>query len=334
MKRYIVSISASVLGAALLIAVFIFADTSISASSTVSSQMRVQSNASIAAVGSVATGTVISSSRILPTTTSTATSTWIGCSSSVVGAPEASIYIVMGQSNAWGLGIIRAATSTTKALANAGWPFSFWNSQQVSWASGSMIQTAQKGGFGPDLNISYQLSANGKSGFYVFKYAVSNTSLATNWGSRGKKGLYDKAVSLLKKAERQICASGKNPVVKAVFWMQGETDASNQNMSVKYQSNLQRLVNQSRQDYLGSTAPFIIGLIDSAHGMWPYAANVRKAEQFVGSEMYNGYIETNDLEVYPGKNCGMGLCMDHYDTKGQLDLGNRFYEKYVSMGGN
>jgi hypothetical protein len=325
MKRYIVSVSASVLGAVLLVVVFIFADTSISKSASLSSQINYQPIASTAAVGSIATGTV---------TTTTATSTWISCSSSVMGAPEAPIYIVIGQSNAWGLGIIKGAASTTKALTTAGWPFSFWAGTQTSWASGSTIQTAQKGSFGPDLNISNQLTASGKSGFYVFKYAVSNTSLATNWGSRGTKGLYDKAVGLLKKAEGQICASGKNPVVKAVFWMQGETDASNQNMSIAYQKNLQVLVDQSRQDYLGSTAPFIIGLIDSAHNMWPYAANVRKAEQAVGSEMYNGYIETNDLEVYPGKNCGMGLCMDHYDTKGQLDLGNRFYQKYVLMGGN
>ena len=333
MKRYIVSVSASVLGAVLLVGVFIFADMSISKSSSLSSQINSQPTASTAAVGSIATGTV-TSSVAASTASSTATSTWISCSSSVIGAPEAPIYIVMGQSNAWGMGIIKGAASTTKALTTVGWPFSFWDGSQSAWGSGSTIQSVQKGSFGPDLNISNQLAASGKSGFYVFKYAVSNTSLASNWGSRGSKGLYDKAVGLLKTAENKICASGKNPVVKAVFWMQGETDASNQNMSVAYQNNLQRLVSQSRQDYLGSTAPFIIGLIDSKWGMWPYAGNVRKAEQAIGNQAYNGYIETNDLEVYPGTSCGMGLCEDHYDTKGQLDLGNRFYQKYVSMGGN
>ncbi len=256
-------------------------------------------------------------------TTPTATTT-------VCSGPEAPIFVVMGQSNAWGLGKVSLATTSVGALSAAGWPFSFWESA-TAWANGSAIKTAQKVTFGPDLNIAYRLTSSGKTDFYIFKYAVSNTSLASNWGSRGTKGLYDKAVSSLTKAEGLICAAGKKPVVKAVFWMQGESDAQNQGMAAAYQKNLQRLVDQSRQDYLGPTNPFIIGLINNKWGMWPYAKAVRTAEENVGNEAFNGYVETNDLSVYPGKNCGMGICEEHYDTYGQLNLGNRFYEKYISL---
>ncbi len=267
---------------------------------------------------------------ITATTTATTSVSYSGCTNS---GPEAPIFVIMGQSNAAGLGKISQAETATAGLDSVAWPFSYWTGSQTSWKLGSTIKDAQHGFFGPDYGIAYELSLNGKRGYYVYKYAVGGTNLAVQWGSRGSGGLYDKAVSSLKKAESAICAEGKKPVVKAVFWMQGESDAVNLNMTVLYESNLRRLIKQSREDFLGPTAPFIIGLIDSATGMWKYAPFVRDAEKKVGSEAHNGYVETNDISVYPGTSCGTGECMAHYNAKGQLELGKRFYEKYVSLNG-
>ena len=266
------------------------------------------------------------------TTTTTTTTTSMTCTSA---SPVAPIFVVMGQSNAWGLGKISVATSTVTYLDGQNWPFDYWAMAQGGWSNGSLIKTAQSGYFGPELGISYNLVANNKIGFYIFKYAVGGTSLALQWGSRGTGGLYDKAVTQLKAAESQICSTGYTPVVRAVFWMQGESDAVSPTTANEYQQNLERLVSQSRQDFLGTNSPFIIGLIDSVTGLWQYAPVVRTAEKAVAAEPFNGSVETNDLPVYPAKCSGSSgsQCQAHYTTQGQLTLGTRFYNEYVSMGG-
>jgi Carbohydrate esterase, sialic acid-specific acetylesterase len=237
----------------------------------------------------------------------------------------------MGQSNAAGMALTSQASSTISFLADAGWPFSFWKTGGSSWNSGSGITTEQDGHFGPELGLSYGLVVNNQTGFYIYKYAIGGTTLALEWGSRGTGGLYDKAMSGLKQAEASICASGKKPVVEAVFWMQGESDAEYLPLADLYQGNLNRLVTQSRQDFLGPKNPFIIGLIDGATGVWTYGSIVRAAEKSVGSEPGNGYVDTDKMQVYPGSACTEGYCEIHYDAKGQLSLGQAFYAKYESM---
>lgn len=246
----------------------------------------------------------------------------------------------MGQSNAAGVGQIsqlsttQGLTNIINALASSNWPFKYWyNDTQSAWRPGSAVKTIQGNYFGPDLVISYLLDTNGLSDFYTFKYAVSGTSLATDWGSRGTGGYYDKAVASLKKSEKAICATGKNPVVKAVFWMQGESDASDATMAASYGNNLTRLISQSRQDYLGATSPFIIGLIDNyVPGLWPYADEVRNQQKSVAAKAVRAaYVETNDLQIYNSPCTSSPECVDHYNTLGQYGLGTRFYNKYASM---
>jgi hypothetical protein len=250
-------------------------------------------------------------------------------------SPEAPLYVVMGQSNAVGVGKVSQISATmTTDFQNAGWPFKLWyGGNQVSWKSGSEIQTIQGPYFGPDLGIASKLVAAGQKDFYIFKYAVGGTTLQGDWKSRGGGGLYDKTIASLASAKQAICATGKNPVVKAMFWMQGESDGANQSMALNYGSNLQRLISQSRQDFLGN-APLVIGLIDTAAGLWPYGEFVRNHQRAAASASNRiGYIETNDLPLYPTQ-CTLSSgaeCAAHYTTSGMITLGKRFYDKYVGL---
>lgn len=259
-------------------------------------------------------------------------------------SPEAPIYVVMGQSNAYGVGkvsLLPTTPQTTTVLADfasAGWPFQYWYKNDTAWSSGSVIQTAQGNYFGPDLMIASRLISGGLRNFYIFKYAIGGTFLATghapySWGSRGTGGIYDSAVAKLNAAKDAICNTGKYPVVKAMFWMQGEADATDVAAALAYRANLTRLVNQSREDFLGSTAPFVLGLVDNyVTGLWPYAAVVRAAQRLaVASTSQTAYVETNDLPLYPA-DCATGIeCDAHYTTVGQYGLGTRFYSAYLSL---
>ena len=254
-------------------------------------------------------------------------------------SPSAQIYVIMGQSNAAGVGKISLLPTTTETSSvisgfeSASWPFMYWhNDTQTSWRPGSDILNSSNHYFGPDLGISSSLEMSGQKNFYIFKYAQGGTTLAVDWGHKGTKGIYDKAVASLKKAEGAICAQGKNPVVKAVFWMQGESDALSASMAAIYGKNLTRLISESRQDFLGNTAPFIIGLIsDRVPGLWVYANTVRTQQKNVASNTAHTYfIETNDLPVYTVTCSTNAECDAHYTTIGQYELGTRFYDAYMS----
>lgn len=256
----------------------------------------------------------------------------VQCTSS---SPEASLFLIMGQSNAVGAGKISKISPTIISDFQANnWPFHIWSGgSQTAWKDGSDIQTIQGKYFGPDLNIASQLITGGLRDFYIFKYAVGGTSLGKDWKSRGGGGLYDKAVIALNNAKKEICATGKNPVVKALFWMQGETDAADANLSVSYGPNLRRFVSQSRVDFLDNTTPLVIGLIDTAGNQWAYGTIVRNWQKSVASTVNRiGWVETNDLSIYPAPCTGSTPeCLAHYDTNGQINLGQRFYDKYLDL---
>lgn len=295
-----------------------------------SSQLPAQATETLYAESSLdGTPDVSIGAPIVSTSTSTTTQT---CDPS---SPQASIYIMMGQSNANGVGKISQIPANVNAdFDTAAWPFKIWYKRnETSWKVGSDIKTIQGKYFGPDLTIAYSLMQSGERDFYMFKYAKGGTSLDGNWKSRGKHGLYDKAIVSLNRAKDAICATGKYPVVKALFWMQGEADAVFPAMAVKYSENLKRFISQSREDYVGN-APIVIGLIDTRPGLWIYGNQVRSQQRSVASNTLKvGYVNTNDLSVYPSP-CSIYLgaeCKAHYNTASVLKLGERFYDKYLSL---
>ena len=284
----------------------------------------------------VVTQVVVASSTtpiVAAATTTTVATTTARCTNS---SPEAPIYVIMGQSNAVGLGQISQVGPTLAELDTYNWPFKVWmNTTQTSWTAGTSLKTIQGGNFGPELGLAKALAKSGEKDFYVFKYAVGATSFM-NWyfAASGGSYLYYYAIANLNTAKSQICDTGKKPVVRALFWMQGESDAMSAALTTAYISNLTGLVNGTRSNMASSTTPFVIGLIDSVSGLWTYATGVRNSQYYVASILSKvGVVETNDLPLY-NASCSGGngaYCYAHYNSAGQLTLGQRFYDKYVSL---
>ncbi|MBI3229236.1 MAG: GBS Bsp-like repeat-containing protein [Burkholderiales bacterium] len=263
-------------------------------------------------------------------------------------SPEAQIYIIAGQSNALGLGKISEMPTSNYPVDYA---FSmnfpdrslmgaFDNAQQASrWAYGAnAIVAANYSGdrsnlFGPEVSIARTLRARGISNFFIFKAAVGGSTLAPvvdpwpyrglkSWLAKGEHGIYDSFISEISMASEEICRSGRRPVVKALYWMQGEGDAMIGQGS-QYYANLKKFIDQvNAEKVLGTGFPIVIGKIKNLNhinsAVGDQSELVRKAQQNL-----NGYLgrvrvfDTQDLSVIPNDQV-------HYDAAGQVELGNRF----------
>lgn len=264
-------------------------------------------------------------------------------------SPEAPVYIIAGQSNALGLGLISELQATDlpmdyafsmnfpdRSLSGA-----FDNSLRLSrWAYGAeAINASNYSGnranyFGPEVSIARTLRNRGIENFYIFKAAVGGSSLAPfpeswpsrglrSWLSKGEHGIYDSFISEITMANEEICRSGRKPVIKALYWMQGESDALIMELAQQYSTNIKKFIDQiTNEKILNGNFPIFIGKIrdlsEINQSLGLPSSMVRNAQQSL-----NGYLgrvkvfDTQDLSVYPTDKI-------HYDTRGQIELGNRF----------
>ena len=242
----------------------------------------------------------------------------------------ANIFIVAGQSNALGLGKISETYNQWQwnFWTQNGFGFKYWDfSINTEWQQGYYGIT-QTGSFGPELILTASLQSAGWKNIYIYKAAFGGASLApstqdqNHWLWRGYGGHYDRVIPNIKGVADNICQSGLRPIVKGIFWMQGESDAYySLNHASGYAHNLGVFIDQMRQDIAEPTTPFIIGKIKSN---WTYSSILRDQQDQVAAQKANvKTIETDDLTVTEDT--------VHYNSEGQLYLGWRFYESFSTL---
>jgi hypothetical protein len=263
---------------------------------------------------------------------------------------EVPIFVIAGQSNALGYGKLSETADfwSWPMFKREGFGFHYWQVSSTQWEPGSSIVAygaESKKYFGPDLVISSSLQANNVKDFYIFKYAVGESSLGATappqkqWRVGKPDGIYAQFQSSLKSAIKQIEDSGKMPHIEALFWMQGETDAYALSTSAgrpsvnadgsearRYSSNLSEFIDRFRQAFDCADAPIILGKIKKNYTWWKYADLIRAADDEMAKTKPNvSTIETTDLPTYPDNAPERSA---HYTTVGQAKLGERFYDAY------
>lgn len=109
-------------------------------------------------------------------------------------------------------------------------------------------------------------------------------------------------------------ASGRVEIA-GFLWLQGETDAINEQDAAAYHDNFLRFVHAIRRDFGVSDLPIVAGLIQDRSGL--YAETVRQGTMQVAREVaMMATIETNDIEVHADDPV-------HYNTAGVLEVGDR-----------
>ncbi len=182
--------------------------------------------------------------------------------------------------------------------------------------------------FGPELSASRLLAGEEKVG--IIKLAVNGTSMfawSPMWSKKKAEltdnasagGLYKKLLRIVGKAKKT-----KNAKVRAVFWMQGETDSKFKVAAIQYKHNMIELITALRRDLGISNLPFIIGKIDPPYECCPYRNMVRKAQVEVTNQLDN-------IEIVSIDDLNRQADQLHLNENGQIALGKRFVQAYLEL---
>jgi hypothetical protein len=219
------------------------------------------------------------------------------------------------------------------------------------WGSGRGNESRRR--FGPELAFGYDVQRQLGSPIALIKYARGSSSIAPSvaqsggvWrdfdpSDGGRLNQYDKLISTIQAAVNNLPV-GQVLTMRGVVWMQGESDATAA-AAPSYQANLTELIAALRAD---------IGAIAAASGgrLIKSAASWSELDVFVGTvQNANGFrqtvinaqnaVDAADANVFT-VNGTTGLSMMtfddwgdsgvHYDTAGQVLLGERFADAAIS----
>lgn len=199
--------------------------------------------------------------------------------------------------------------------------------------------------FGPELSFAKRLQElypNDK--IALIKYARGGSSIdsliAREYGSweidyKGKNGInqFDHFLTTLRGALTfgDIDRNGVEDVFipQGIIWMQGESDALNEQTALRYYDNLKRLMDLIRASLRVDDLPVVIGKISDSYNevdgkVWNYGELVQYAQEkyaakdvkatIVRSTMYYNYSDPY-----------------HYDSKGYIDLGIKFADAIYQL---
>jgi hypothetical protein len=185
-------------------------------------------------------------------------------------------------------------------------------------------------GFGPELSFGakiHEMYPNDE--ICIVKFAIGGTNLGYQWNPTYKNNadsLYKRLTERVNAAMNNLIASGKNPTVAGMCWMQGENDSTVPAYAAAYSDNLTNLVLSARADFLNaSNMRFVVGRITNmtVPPGWASQYNcnlVRDAQQTIAARVPNSAaFNTDDLQwaIY-----------GHYGTQGQIDLGLRYAARF------
>lgn len=185
-------------------------------------------------------------------------------------------------------------------------------------------------GFGPEITLGRFLADHGSNRVAIVKFAVGATLLGDpvrGWMWGGK--LHQRLFAVLDSAIGALTARGDSWEIRGVFWMQGESDATDKyhkQVYLTYEENLINLIRSLRNYSHNPSLPFIIGEIS------PHLGSPAKHEYLVRNAQFNValndpftiLVNTGDLEKTPKDEI-------HYSSQGQLDLGQRFAAAYFYL---
>ncbi len=202
--------------------------------------------------------------------------------------------------------------------------------------------------FGLELSFAkkiQQLYPNEK--IAIIKYSRGGTSIdslaARHFGSwepdyRGKTGInqYDHFLKTIANASetRDIDKNGKidKLIPSGILWMQGESDAFNEQIALRYYDNLKRLMGLIRATLRSGDLPIAIGKISDSWDnkekkVWTYGELVQYAqEKFTLTDKNAVMVRSTRYYKYSDPY--------HYDSHGYIDLGEKFAEAIYLLNKN
>ncbi|NER34459.1 MAG: sialate O-acetylesterase [Oscillatoria sp. SIO1A7] len=185
-------------------------------------------------------------------------------------------------------------------------------------------KVANGSGFGPEISLGSEIADNLKQKIALVKYARNGSNLAYQWNPDDDDSLYPRMKKRTNEAIAALKSLGCHVEIAGFFWMQGETDASNEDMAEYYQSNLTNFISALREDFHSPNLPFIYGMVHFSNDNSCCGEAVRTAQRQVEADVaFTSAVETRDLSLDRDK--------IHFDSKGTILLGDRFAKAWLTM---
>lgn len=220
----------------------------------------------------------------------------------LVSAQSQLNYLLLGQSNMSGQGVVAELSEEQLKLPK--------NVTFILHGSEASINYIPK--FGPEVSFAQTIAKkHPQESVRLIKFAPGG-SLMKDWISKQSGKHYDTLIKQAKKSN-----NGRLPQVHGVLWMHGERDTKSKQLADDYENQLTSLVSMLKSDFKNPNLPVVIGRISIPKAFRPAVTEVRNAQQNVANRSPSiSIISTDDLST--------GSDKVHFDTNGQLLLGQRF----------
>ena len=210
-------------------------------------------------------------------------------------------YLLLGQSNMSGQGVIAELNDNQLRMPE--------NVTFYLHGKPASFQGLNK--FGPELSFSQSISKkHPNQPIRLIKFAPGG-SLMKDWVSTQTGKHYDTLIKQVKKV-----SGGNLPKIQGVLWMHGERDTKSKELAVDYEQHLTQFIAMLKHDFKHPNLSFVIARTSIPRAFRPAVNEVRVAQQRVAKMASVSLISTDDLSTTSDK--------VHFDTQGQLLLGQRF----------
>ena len=178
------------------------------------------------------------------------------------------------------------------------------------------------GHFGPEVTFARSIKNYGFKPA-IFKFSFGSSSLETVWKGPGQGGLYDRMIRELQHSIKLLQQQGHQVTIRSFTWIQGETDASNDDLANRYYYNLRRLLHHFRHNIARNPKlPVILG-VDEQHPLVKQRPQVVAAQQKLAAEDTNiAYTSMLGLEKSD---------VTHLTANGVIQHGHRLFKAYLQL---
>jgi len=264
--------------------------------------------------------------------------------------PPVDVYLVAGQSNMVGQGVLanlpggsaadpRAWLYHSSALKSTAEPFTWAPLRPASEAEGKL---------GPEVSFGNQIQARtNHRPVALIKHAVTATSLQVGWNpgkdanDRAHWGpMFEAFNGTVDAGLQALRAKGFEPTIRGMIWQQGESDAETEAAAVSYAANLSRLIARVREQFHAPDLVFVYGFVLQPPCKGPWRDTVRTAQGAIDQDSGSPFAVKNAFAVFTDDlphladepNTPHPDDVVHLGTLGVWELGRRMAETMANKG--
>ncbi|HOE15308.1 MAG TPA: sialate O-acetylesterase [Candidatus Paceibacterota bacterium] len=187
--------------------------------------------------------------------------------------------------------------------------------------------------FGPEVGIAETIHNSHKKNVFLIKYAIGGTTLSGHWApptnlSPNGGTLYKGALNFILDCIDELENMGYYPEIKAICWMQGESDATG-NQYENYYILTKNFIKDLRNDLKLYMDLDGIGFLDAAIAaldhVWTEHVIINNAKkQNAAEDPLSYFIDTNAEGLKTNHEPVGSVDIYHYDSDSMIKLGRLF----------